>query len=257
MNKKNRKALKNYFLVFVLSFLLTACNRKSYKARLVLLPDTQHYAEKYPAILHAQTDYLLREAGNISIVLQQGDLTQNNSEPEWAVVKAAFSKLDNKLPYVLAAGNHDMGSSPGKFADNRNTELFNQHFPLAHMQALLGFGGVFEKDKMENAYYFFQTGKVKWLVLTLEFGPRNSVLDWAGQLVRQHADKSVILNTHSYLYSDSTRQGPGDNWRPQNYGVGKAQGDSSTNDGEQIWEKLVKKIPIFVLYFPVMCSIRE
>ena len=43
------------------------------------------------------------------------------------------------------------------------------------------------------------------------------------------------------MYSDSTRQGPGDNWRPQAYGVGKDMGDSAVNDGEQIWEKLVKK----------------
>lgn len=43
------------------------------------------------------------------------------------------------------------------------------------------------------------------------------------------------------MYSDSTRQGPGDSWRPQAYGVGKDKGDAAVNDGEQIWEKLVKK----------------
>lgn len=45
------------------------------------------------------------------------------------------------------------------------------------------------------------------------------------------------------MYSDSTRQGPGDKWRPQDYGVGKDKGDAAVNDGEQIWEKLVKKYP--------------
>ena len=243
MNNKNRENLKYYFLVFILGFLCTACNRQSYKARLVLLPDTQTYAEKFPEILHAQADYIVREASGIQCVLQQGDLTQNNSEPEWQVVKAAFSKLDNKVPYILAAGNHDMGSVPGQFADVRNTELYNRYFPQSHMQALPGFGGVYENGKMENAYYLFQTGKIKWLVLTLEFGPRNSVLTWADQIIQQHPDKTVIINTHSYLYSDSTRQGPGDSWRPQNYGVGKDRGDSSVNDGEQIWDKLVKKHP--------------
>ena len=67
------------------------------------------------------------------------------------------------------------------------------------------------------------------------------MLDWANNIVNQHPDRTVIINTHSYMYSDSTRQGPGDNWRPQDYGVGKDTGDSSVNDGEQIWEKLVKK----------------
>jgi hypothetical protein len=45
------------------------------------------------------------------------------------------------------------------------------------------------------------------------------------------------------MYSDNTRQGPGDNWRPQAYGVGKDVADSAVNDGEQIWTKLVKKYP--------------
>ncbi len=42
-------------------------------------------------------------------------------------------------------------------------------------------------------------------------------------------DKIVILNTHSYMYSDSTRQGGNDSWRPQAYGIGK---DSLDQCGE-------------------------
>ena len=44
--------------------------------------------------------------------------------------KQLFQKLNKKVPYVLAAGNHDMGSADGKFADVRNSTLFNQVFPL-------------------------------------------------------------------------------------------------------------------------------
>lgn len=211
-----------------------------HKARIILLPDTQTYAEKFPEVLDSQINYILSEQKNIHLVLQQGDLTQNNNDKEWQVIKAAFSKLDGKVPYVLAAGNHDMGSVAGKFADVRNSTLYNRYFPFAHMSQLPAFGGVFEQNKMDNAYYFVQTGKAKWLVVTLEFGPRNAVLNWADNIISQHRDRTVIINTHSYMYSDSTRQGPGDNWRPQAYGVGKDKGDSSVNDGEQIWEKLIK-----------------
>lgn len=229
-------------LFFVTISLLFACSRNVHKARFVLLPDTQTYAEKYPEVLDSQINYILREQKSIDLVLQQGDLTQNNSDKEWKIIQAAFSKLDNKVPYVLAAGNHDMGSADGKFADVRNSTLYNQYFPLAHMSQLPAFGAGFE-GKMDNAYYLLQTGNVKWLVLTLEFGPRNAVLDWANGVIQQHPDRTVVVNTHSYLYSDSTRQGTGDNWRPQAYGVGKDRGDSSVNDGEQIWEKLVKQHP--------------
>ena len=229
----------HFFLL--LAIVCAACNKKIHQARIVLLPDTQTYTEKYPEVLDAQINYILKEQKNINFVLQQGDLTQNNNDKEWQIVKNAFSKLDNKIPYVLAAGNHDMGSAPSKYADVRNSTLFNQYFPFAQMSKLPAFAGTFEQNKIENAFYLTQTGKIKWLIITLEFGPRNTVLDWASNIINQHPDRTIIINTHSYMYSDSTRQGPGDNWRPQAYGVGKDTGDSSVNDGEQIWEKLVKK----------------
>ena len=232
--------IRNCLMILVVA-LIAACNTNIHKARFVLLPDTQYYAEKFPAVLDSQINWIVRNAKDINLVIQQGDLTQNNNDKEWQIVKTAFSKLDNKIPYVLAAGNHDMGSAAGKFADTRNSTLFNQYFPFTQMSKLPAFAGTFEQNKIENAFYLTQTGKIKWLIITLEFGPRNAVLDWASNIINQHPDRTVIINTHCYMYSDSTRQGPGDNWRPQAYGVGKDTGDSSVNDGEQIWEKLVKK----------------
>lgn len=237
-----RPEIKNSLHWFPLLLLLIGC-AGSQSARFVLLPDTQTYAEKYPEIMQSQADWILQNKDNIDLVLQQGDLTQNNSAVEWRVIRDAFNKLDHQLPYVLAAGNHDMGSGPGKFADDRNTLLFNENFPYTHMSKLPGFGGSYEVGKMENAYYLLKTGKIKWLIITLEFGPRNKVLEWAKEIVAKHPDRTVIVNTHAYMYSDSTRQGPGDNWRPQAYGVGKATGDESVNDGEDIWTSLVRIYP--------------
>lgn len=218
-----------------------SCKGQSGKITIVLLPDTQTYAEKYPEILDAQIDWIAQQSEGISIVIQQGDLTQNNNEEEWTRVRQAFQRLDGKVPYVLAVGNHDMGSEPGKFADVRNTTLFNNFFPLDKMSALPAFGGVFEEDRLDNAYYFLAAGGLKWMVLSLEFGPRDTVLQWANKLVGDHPDRLVILNTHAYMYSDSTRQGPGDHWRAQGYGIGQGTGTDAVNDGEDIWEKLVKK----------------
>jgi hypothetical protein len=229
--------------LFSLSLLFASCANKMHQARVVLLPDTQTYAEKYPQVLDSQVNWIVRNAKDIDFVLQQGDLTQNNNDKEWTIIQQAFTKLNGKVPYVLAAGNHDMGSADGKFADVRNSTLFNKYFPFGDMAKLPGFGGVAESERLDNAYYIFKTGSIKWLVLTLEFGPRNSILDWANDLIVKYPNHSVIINTHSYMYSDSTRQGPGDSWRPQAYGVGKDTGSARVNDGEDIWYKLVKKHP--------------
>lgn len=231
------------FSLLLLLVVFISCGRNLHQARIILLPDTQTYASTYPEVLDSQLSWIAREKSNISMVIQQGDLTDHNTEMEWQRVKAAFSKLDNQLPYVLAVGNHDLGSGPRKNADVRNADMFNQYFPMAHMSTLPAFGNVYEQGKMENAYYFFNTGKVKWMVLSLEFGPRDIVLDWANNVVAQHHDKVVILNTHAYLYSDSTRMSGTDKWRPQVYGLGKDTGVNAVNDGEQIWQKLVKRHP--------------
>src|SRR5690606_35103409 len=53
-----------------------------------------------------------------------------------------------------------------------------------------------------------------------------------------------IINTHAYMYSDETRMSPDRNhhWLPQSYGLGKDSADL-VNNGEEMWEKLVKKHP--------------
>ncbi len=235
--------MRLFFFLFCILIFFASCSNKIHQARIVLLPDTQTYAEKYPQVLDAQIQWIANNAKEIDFVLQQGDLTQNNNDKEWKIIQSAFTKLNSKVPYVLAAGNHDMGSADGKFADVRNSTLYNKYFPINAMEKLPGFGGVAEAGILDNAFYTFKTGKINWLVLTLEFGPRNSILDWANDVIAKYPDYTVILNTHSYMYSDSTRQGPGDSWRPQAYGVGKDTGSASVNDGEDIWYKLVKKHP--------------
>ncbi|OJU25886.1 MAG: metallophosphatase [Sphingobacteriales bacterium 41-5] len=231
----------NNKLIFLLAIAFVSCSPKIQKARIVLLPDTQTYAEKYPEIMMSQIDWVLANKKSINFVLQQGDLTNNNNDEQWQVVRSSFKKLNNKVPYVLAIGNHDIGD--GGRANNRDAHLFNKYFPLTEMRQLSGFSETKNAGKLENAYYLFETGKIKWLVLSLEFGPRDETLTWADKIAKKYKDRIAILNTHAYMYSDSTRLGPGDKWRPQVYGVGKDSVNGSVNDGEQIWDKLVKINP--------------
>ncbi|MES2651892.1 MAG: metallophosphoesterase [Bacteroidota bacterium] len=236
-------------LIFSLLSVLLLASCAPSVTNIILLPDTQTYAEKYPEVLDSQINWIIKEQKNIDFIVQQGDLTQNNNEREWKIIKNAFDKIDGVKPFILAAGNHDMGSADGKFADVRNTMQFNQFFPASYFSKHAEFGGTFEEGKSENIYFLINAGKIKWLIISLEFGPRNSVLDWANGIAKKYGDRLAILNTHSYMYSDNTRQGVGDNWRPQNYGVGKDSGENAVNDGEQIWEKLVKVNPAIRFVF--------
>jgi hypothetical protein len=203
---------------------------------IVLLPDTQYYtAPAYggaPEMFTAQTRWTVDNAQgrNIQFVLHEGDCTDGNTSNEWVRTKASMSLLDGAVPYAIAAGNHD-----GLGTRNNDTALFNKFFPATNYSGLPTFGGMFESNKMDNTYHLFSAGGLDWLVLALEFGPRNEVLAWADAVVTNHPQRKVILVTHTHIYSDNTLHGssPGHLWTPHSYG--------RANDGVDVWEKLVRK----------------
>lgn len=209
---------------------------------LVLMPDTQCYAQDHPEIFHAQTKWIADNASTITFVLQLGDITNRNNTPQWEVAQAAMNRLDDKVPYTFVLGNHDIGTSGS--AKERTTEFFNEYFPYEKYSKRPHFGGAFEAGKMDNTWWKFNAGGKDWIIVSLEFGPRTSVLDWANKVIAQNPDSLVIINTHAYMNWDETRIGPGDKWNPHDYGLSKkASGDQATNDGEEMWTKLVSKHP--------------
>lgn len=205
----------------------------------VVLPDTQTYVEEYPEVYMKQMQWIADQGDRFSFAIHVGDITQNNSEAEWTIAKAGFSLLDGKVPYHLALGNHDMGSAPGKFADTRNTELANTFFPINEYISNSNTIATFPENTIDNSCAEYDLAGEKWLVFSLEFGPRNKTIDWANKLIAKHPDHKIIVSTHAYLYNDNTLQ-DGDDWYlPQKYGVGKATGDDKVNDGGELWEKLI------------------
>jgi len=200
---------------------------------IVALPDTQLYAESYPDIFLAQTQWIKDHKGELNIVFvaHEGDITNKNSEEQWRNADKAMSILDGVVPYALALGNHDMG--PGGNAENRDSRLFNKFFPVSRFEKQPWYSGHYG-DKNDNAYCYFTAAGMKFLVLALEFGPRDEVLDWASKVVSQHRDRQVIVVTHCYMYWDDTRVGQGDNHNVHTYGCGG-------NDGEEMWQKFVRK----------------
>ena len=52
---------------------------------------------------------------------------------------------------------------------------------------------------MDNVYSLYEAGGRQWMVLVLKLWPRQSVVDWAKQVVADHADANVVVVTHDYL----------------------------------------------------------
>ncbi len=228
---------------------LSCADPKDETITLVLLPDTQMYSESYPEIFRSQTEWIVQNADSITFVLHQGDITNRNTDEQWEVAADAMQVLDGKVPYAVCIGNHDIGTDGS--ADVRNTARFNNWFPLEKYSTSPNFGGAFEPGKMDNTWHTFGAGGLDWLVLSLEFGPRNKVLDWAAEVIQEHPNHKVIINTHAYMYSDETRMSAerGHYWLPQSYGVGKDTLADAVNNGEEMWDKLVSRHANIVFVF--------
>ncbi len=214
---------------------------------IVVLPDTQMYSWKHPHVYEAQTEWIAENAKryNIAYVIHVGDVTQNNVKVEWEAAAAAHRKMAGVVPCALVPGNHDLG--PGGKARSRDT-LMSDYFSVAQFRKMPSFGGVYDKepDRIENNYHLFSAGGRDWLILGLEFGPRDDVLRWANEVVAAHPKRSVIMVTHAYLRPDNFRYNRsrlvGKKQRPGGidvYPLSKAEG--GYNDGEDVWNKLVSK----------------
>lgn len=233
----------------------------------IVMPDTQSYAKDFPDVFRIQVEWIAAHADSIAFVMHLGDIVTNSaSTVQWDAAKVMYF-LDGRVPYVMAVGNHDLGTHGN--SDNRNSTLFNQYFPYQKHSKAPSFGGAYEVGKMENAFYTFEAGCINWLVLALEFGPRNKVLDWASTIIAQHPNHKVILDTHAYMYSDDTRMTTDHKWLPNTYGLGQQfNGDGTpildgdglpvtkpdndpehANDGEEIWQKLMSQYPNTMMVF--------
>jgi hypothetical protein len=204
---------------------------------LVYLPDTQVYSAEFPALFQAQTQWIAdnRARFNIQAVLHVGDIVDDNAPEQWANADTAIRILDAaEIPYLLAIGNHDYDTigDAGRLATG-----FNGAFPPdRYARHAWWRGGFYEPGHSENAYCRLAAAGQDYLLLSLEFGPRQAVIDWAHDILTAHAGYRAIVITHSYLYLDGTRVKDGDAHNPKIYPLGP-----TAHDGEDLWVKLVSR----------------
>ena len=210
---------------------------------LAVLPDTQYYTAEHQKYFIDQVKWIAanRKKFNIQFVTHVGDVTDENTRREWNFARKAFSVLDTaKIPYGFCIGNHDMSDRGWCF--DRST-LGHKYFPSRHWQKMVTFRGAHNKNRItNNSYHFLDTKYQKYLVLFLEFGPRDKILDWANKLVLRYSNRKVIVVTHTYLTNDNSRinKSPSNHlYTPQNYAVAKFAG--GVNDGEQMWQKFISQ----------------
>ena len=154
-----------------------------------------------------------------------------------------MSLLDGRVNYNFVPGNHDYDDNCSK---TRDQVFFNRHFPYEKHSKMPGFMGAYEVGSMANTYYTYEVCGVKYLIINLEFGPRLSVLRWAGRLCEQFPEHRVIINTHNYVTATGEIADGNHSSSATNYGW-KVNAEPTSPD--VMFHNLVKLYPNIFMVF--------
>jgi len=191
-----------------------------------IVGDTQIVNRYQPQYMTSIYDWLADNAhsNKLKVVMGLGDITDTDTDGEWALAKAVMQKLDAVVPYSIVRGNHDSLSK------------FNKYFPKSQYSDTVS--GTYD-NSMVNSYRFITVNGIKYLIFTLDYGASDSVLNWAGNIISDNPDSNVIITTHAYLYRDGTTLDVNDVCPPSVSG--------GSNNGDDIWDKLISKHENIVL----------
>lgn len=188
-----------------------------YEYSFAVVGDTQSLTRSYTADFPKIYDWLLanKDSKKIAHVFGLGDITDGDTDAEWALAKTNISKLNGEIPYSLIRGNHD---SP---------EKMDQYF--ANEAYMSQFGGFYDdgddstyEGKTANSWRTFTVGGTDYLFLTLDFmrdivgednglpntklsvEKQNEIIAWAKEIIDAHPEHKVIISTHNYVQANGS-----------------------------------------------------
>ena len=202
---------------------------------IAVLPDTQYYSEKYPAIFTQQTQWIAEwaKAQHIVFVSQVGDLVEDfNVDTEWQNAQNAMAVIQIAgIPYSVVPGNHDLNFDAG------DTTEFDKYFPYTDFTAYPWYGsGQYPPEKGAPAadfpagsnasnYETFSAMGQNFLILNLACTPKvlvnSNLYVWANSVLKYYNKDKAIIVTHGYIDT-----------------VGNYT-DSSSVSGVEIWNNIV------------------
>ncbi len=210
---------------------------------IVVLPDTQYYSSGYPDPANSHYSWPFNDQVSwvvahhddadkkIQLVIGLGDITDDggsrpsgelacriapeaSSATQWTRADNAIKLLDDaNIPYEMAIGNHDYDCEAEHndgLPQSRSTSNFDKWFGPSRYAGKSWFhGGRMNPTSNANFYNIVELGGKNYLVMALEFYPRDSVLAWANTILNDNPDLPVIVAMHAYLFPDTGAPGSG------------------------------------------------
>jgi hypothetical protein len=168
-----------------------------------------------------------------------GDAAKNKMYAEAELIRQQIIKLDGVVDYSLIRGNHD----PADFYD--------EYFGVNSTKT--GYASHIEDYYINssNSVHYFSAGDLDYMVITLDFGAGDPVLNWASEVISAHPHHNVIIVTHAYMDRDGTTLGNSDAGALKTNGTNDplyntAMG-ATANNGDHMWDKLISQHANIVL----------
>jgi hypothetical protein len=179
--------------------------------------DTQFLSESNPDLFVRAMSWIADNFAryNGKMVIHTGDIVQTGSvQAEWSNADGALSVLLGRgIPYTWCAGNHDdlSGDDPSSGWMGR---LWARSLDPSVVGPMVDGAGSSHwvgdlRDGMNTAVSF-SAGRLKFLVLNLEWGADASTLEWAQETLDDpaYADHRVIAAAHAYIDPSGSTEGP-------------------------------------------------
>ena len=191
---------------------------------IVVIPDQQLLAHRNVTALNKTYQWIADnvEKENIQMVLNVGDLVDNcGNTTQWENARTAYNLLPNDLPFVAVPGNHDYDTNDGwdkGYGKREQLTLMNQYFPLSLFKQYSTYGGALSEeqgveDTVANTYHTFEVFGNRYLIMALEYVPRDDAFEWANKVVEAHPEHQVIVLTHNNMDACANFNSAGErNW---------------------------------------------
>jgi hypothetical protein len=202
----------------------------------IILPDLQEAAQYQPDAIRAIKNYIIdnKALNNTQSVISVGDLTNTAVDAEFMRIDSLFHSIDSmNVPSLPILGNHDYDGGV-VVGGVRNVTKWNTYFPTSRFTGFPWWGGNLGSTT-ENYYIKFDVGSYKFLVIGLEFVPKDASLNWAQGIITANPDRKIIISTHGYMDAWGEKSTDGILLGPDAYGLG------ADNSGKEIWEKLIRR----------------
>jgi hypothetical protein len=230
----------------------------------VVIPDTQAYRGRGTkaepksdrpvtnAALDGHVQWILEHlhSQRIVFVSHTGDLVDRNVSEQWQVARRALDRLQGRVPYAIAPGNHDLKASG-------DASLFQQYFPASRFAGCAWYGGTIDAQQGPanvgnnvNSFQLFTAGGMKFVFLHLECNAPDEVLRWADEVMQRHIERRAMIATHMGLGPIQRPKTPTDfTAAPKGRMQWSKVHGSRGNSPQQMWDKCFRRhANLFIIF---------